>query len=46
MKRKKAIAADIIFEVESDNQATTVMLNTILALMTAIKEFWSDGKEK
>ena len=45
-KKKQAIAADIRFEVESDNQATTIMLNTILALMTAIKESWSDRQRE
>jgi hypothetical protein len=45
-KKKQAIAADIRFEVESDNQETTVMLNTILALMTAIKESWSDRQRE
>lgn len=45
-KKKQAIAADIRFEVESDNQATTIMLNTILALMTAIKESWSNRQRE
>ena len=45
-KKKQAIAADVRFEVESDNQATTIMLNTILALMTAIKESWSDRQRE
>jgi len=45
-KKKQAIAADIRFEVESDNQATTLMLNTISALMTAIKESWSDRQRE
>ncbi len=45
-KKKQAIAADIRFEVESDNQAATIMINTILALMTAIKESWSDRQRE
>ena len=45
-KKKQAIAADIRFEVESDNQATTIMLNTIVALMTAIKESWSERQRE
>lgn len=44
--KKQAIAADVRFEVESDNQATTIMLNTILELMTAIKESWSDRQRE
>lgn len=46
VKKKQAIAADIRFEVESDNQATTIMLNTILSLMTAIKESWSERQRE
>src|SRR5665647_597106 len=44
--KKQAIAADVRFEVESDNQATTIMLNTILELMTAIKDSWSDRQRE
>ena len=45
-KKKQAIAADIRFEVDCDNQATAIMLNTIVALMTAIKESWSDRQRE
>lgn len=45
-KKKQAIQTDIRIEVESDNQATTTMLNTIFALMTAIKESWSDRQRE
>lgn len=45
-KKKQAIPADIRFEVDSENQATTIMLNTILALMTAIKESWTDRQRE
>ena len=39
--KKQTISADIRLEVEGKNQATTLMLNTILTLMTAIKQTWS-----
>lgn len=45
-KKKQAIATDIRFEVESDNQATTMMINKILALMKAIEESWSDRQRE
>lgn len=45
-KKKQAIASDIRFEVESDNQATAILLNTISALMTAIKKSWSDRQRE
>ena len=45
-KRKQAVAADIRLEVESDNQSTTLMINTILELMTAIKTSWSSRQRE
>lgn len=45
-KRKQCNTADIRFEVDGENQATTLMINTILSLMTAIKESWSDRQRE
>jgi hypothetical protein len=40
-KKKQTNTADIRFEVQSENQATTIMINTILSLLTVIKDSWS-----
>jgi len=45
-RKKQAIAANVRIEVESSNQATAIMLNTILALMTAIEESWSERQRE
>lgn len=45
-KKKQTNAADIRFEIESDNQATAIMINTILSLLTAIKDSWSDRQRE
>lgn len=45
-KRKQTNPADIRFEIASDNQASTTMINTILTLMTVIKESWSDRQRE
>ncbi len=45
-KRKQTNAADIRFEIDGDNQASTIMINTILSLMTVIKETWSDRQRE
>lgn len=45
-KKKQTNAADIRFEVESDNQEITIMINTILSLMTVIKDSWSDRQRE
>ena len=45
-KRNQKNTADIRFEVESENQSTTIMLNTILSLLTAIKDLWSDRQRE
>lgn len=45
-KKKQTNAADIRIEIESDNQATTIMINTILSLLTVIKDSWSDRQRE
>lgn len=45
-KRKQTNPADIRFEIDGENQASTIMLNTILSLMTVIKESWSDRQRE
>jgi len=45
-KRNQTNAADIRFEVESENQATTIMINTVLSLLTVIKDSWSDRQRE
>ena len=45
-KRNQKNTADIRFEVESENQSTTIMINTILSLLTAIKDLWSDRQRE
>ncbi len=45
-KRNQTNAADIRIEVESENQATTIMINTILSLLTVIKDSWSDRQRE
>lgn len=45
-KKKQTNAADIRFEIESDKQATTIMINTILSLLTVIKDSWSDRQRE
>lgn len=45
-KKKQTNAADIRFEVESENQATTIMINSILTLLTVIKDLWSDRQRE
>ncbi len=40
-KRKQISVSDIRVEVEGENQATTIMMNSILTLMTVIKDSWS-----
>ena len=44
--RKQSVTADVRIEVESESQGTTIMLNTILSLMTAIKDSWSDRQRE
>ncbi|WP_326909805.1 SatD family protein [Sedimentibacter sp. MB31-C6] len=44
--KKQTNAADIRIEVEGDNQAITIMINTILLLLTVIKESWSDRQRE
>ncbi len=45
-KRKQTKPADIRFEIEGDNKASTIMINTILSLMTVIKESWSERQRE
>ncbi|AJA49128.1 hypothetical protein CPAST_c30620 [Clostridium pasteurianum DSM 525 = ATCC 6013] len=45
-KRKQTNPADIRIEVDGDNQSTTLMINTILSLISAIKEDWSDRQRE
>ncbi|MDT8718800.1 hypothetical protein IAI10_19265 [Clostridium sp. 19966] len=45
-KRKQSNASDIRFEVEGENQAAAIMINTILSLMTVIKESWSERQRE
>jgi len=45
-KKNQTNAADIRFEVDSENQSTTIMINTILSLLTAIKDLWSDRQQE
>jgi hypothetical protein len=45
-KKKQTNAADIRIEVEGDNQSITIMINTILSLLTVIKDSWSDRQRE
>lgn len=45
-KRKQTNAADIRLEIAGSQQTSTIMINTILSLMTAIKESWSDRQRE
>lgn len=45
-KKNQTNAADTRIEVEDDNQATTMMINTILSLVTVIKSSWSDRQRE
>lgn len=45
-KRKQINAADVRLEVDSENQESTIMINTILSLMTVVKETWSDRQRQ
>ncbi len=45
-KRKQINAADVRLEVDSINQEPTIMINTILSLMTMLKESWSDRQRQ
>jgi hypothetical protein len=45
-KRNQTNTADIRFEVDGENQASTIMINTILSLMTVIKESWSERQKE
>ncbi len=45
-KKKQRNVADIRFEFKGDNQGSEMMVNTILSLMTVIKEAWSDRQRE
>ncbi|NLJ59106.1 MAG: hypothetical protein GX339_09715 [Tissierellia bacterium] len=45
-KKKQTNTADIRIEVEGDNQGTTIMINTILSLLTVIKDSWTDRQRE
>lgn len=44
--RKQSATADIRIEADGDNLDTILMLNTILSLLAAIKELWSDRQRE
>ncbi|MDD3751457.1 MAG: SatD family protein [Tissierellia bacterium] len=44
--KKQTNAADIRIGVEGDNQTITIMINTILLLLTVIKQSWSDRQRE
>lgn len=45
-KKKQTNTADVRFESEGNNKSITIMINTILALLTAIKDSWSDRQRE
>lgn len=45
-KRKQKNSSNIYVEADEDNEATTIMINTILMLMNVIKESWSDRQRE
>lgn len=45
-KRKQTDTADIRIEIEGENQAPETMINTILTLLSVIKESWSDRQRE
>ncbi len=45
-ERNQKNPSDYRFETDRDNEATTIMMNTILVLITAIKESWSDRQRE
>lgn len=45
-KRKQTNPADIRIEITDNNQASAILINTILTLMTAIKETWTDRQRE
>lgn len=45
-KKKQTNTADVRIEAEGDNQAITIMINTILTLLTVIKDSWSDRQRE
>lgn len=45
-KKKQSVPTDTRFEVECENQENIRMLNTIVSLMTVIKEGWSDRQRE
>lgn len=45
-KKKQTDSADIRLGVEGGNESSVMMLNTILTLMTAIKDSWSDRQRE
>ena len=45
-KRKQTNPSDTRFEIDGDNQSSTMLINTILSLMTVIKEAWTDRQRE
>ncbi|MFA6939964.1 MAG: SatD family protein [Clostridiaceae bacterium] len=45
-QKNKTNSSNIRIDVDGDNENTTVMLNTILSLLTAIKELWTDRQRE
>jgi len=44
--KNRTNASDIRIDVDEDNENTAIMLNTILSLLTAIKELWTDRQRE
>lgn len=45
-KKRKSAKADIRIELDEENQATSIMVNRILSLITIIKESWTDRQRE
>lgn len=45
-QKNKTHASDIRIEVEGDNEASTTMLNTIMALLAVVKTNWTDRQRE
>lgn len=45
-KKKQMISSDTRVEVECDNKNTMILLNSMLSLITVLKESWSDRQRE
>lgn len=45
-KKNRTDPADIRLELDEENRASQIMINTVLSLMTVIKESWSDRQRE